>query len=384
MPDVVTEKVLKSNGNTRQKFLEINMGPQHPSTHGVLRLKVTLNGEIVEDVEPVLGYLHRSKEKLAEFQPYLKFLPITDRMDYNAPGLNEWGFVLAGEHLLDYEVPERAEYLRVIHGELNRAGNHYLWLGTMGIDLGALAPFWWCWREREAALALLEELAGVRMHTNYVRYGGVKMDAPNGWLKRVRAFAQSVPEKVNELEDLLVQNDIVRARTIDVGTLPKDRAISYGVTGPMARASGIGFDLRKYVPYSVYDHFDFDVPVADTGDVYARLLVRLEELRETAKILEQAVDGIPSGPIVDSRVEGSKQLRVRPRKGEAYGRIESAKGELGYYIVSDGGMKPYRVRIRGPSFVNLAPLREMTVGSKIPDLIATLGSIDIVLGDVDR
>jgi len=374
----------KNGAGKEQQFLEINMGPQHPSTHGVLRLKLTLNGEIVEDVEPILGYLHRSKEKLAEFAVYLKFAPITDRMDYNAPGLNEWGYILAVEQLLDYQVPERAEYLRVLHGELNRIGNHLLWVGTMGLDLGAISPFWWCWRERERVLEFLEQLAGVRMHTNYVRFGGVKFDAPPGWLKRVQDYMAELPLKIQELEDLLVQNDIVRARMIGVGVLPKDRAVSYGVTGPMARASGIGFDLRRYQPYSVYDQFDFDIPIADTGDVYARLLVRLQELRETARIVDQACKRIPEGPIVDARVEGSKQLRVKPRKGETYTRIESAKGELGYYVVSDGTMKPYRVRIRGPSFVNLAPLREMCVGSKIPDLIATLGSIDIVLGDVDR
>ena len=213
---------------------------------------------------------------------------------------------------------------------------------------------------------------------------GVKVDAPPGWLERVQAYMKEMPGKVKELEDLLVQNDIVRARMINVGVLPKARALSYGITGPMGRASGIGFDLRRYAPYSVYDKFDFDVPVADTGDVYARLLVRLQEILQCGKIVEQAVRSMPQGAIVDPKFEGSKQLRVKPRKGESYTRIESAKGELGYYIVSDGSMKPYRVRIRGPSFVNLAPLREMSVGSKIPDLIATLGSIDIVLGDVDR
>lgn len=384
MPTVVSQTSLRESGSYKEEVLEINMGPQHPSTHGVLRLKLKLKGEIVEDVEPVLGYLHRSKEKIAENQVYLKFSPITDRMDYNAPGLNEWGYIMAVENLLDYQVPDRAEYLRVLHGELNRVGNHFLWLGTMGLDVGAITPFWWCWRERERVLELLEQLAGVRMHTNYVRFGGVKFDAPDGWLERVRAFAKDIPPRIQELKDLLVQNDIVRARMINIGLLPKARAVSYGVTGPMARASGIGFDLRRYQPYSVYDRLDFEIPVADTCDVYARMLVRFEEILECAKILDQAARGIPTGPIVDARVEGAKQLRVKPRKGETYTRIESAKGELGYYIVSDGTMKPYRVRIRGPSFVNLAPLKEMCVGSKIPDLIATLGSIDIVLGDVDR
>jgi NADH-quinone oxidoreductase subunit D len=384
MPEILNGAQLEGATSGETTMLEINMGPQHPSTHGVLRLRVKLNGEIVEDVEPILGYLHRSKEKLAEFAVYLKFAPITDRMDYNAPALNEWGYIMAVEQLLDYQVPERAEFLRVLHGELDRIGNHLLWVGTMGLDLGAVTPFWWCWRERERVLELKEQLTGVRMHSNYVRFGGVKFDADATMLRKISAFAQELPLKVKELEDLLVQNDIVRARMINVGVLPKHRAISYGVTGPMARASGIGFDLRRYQPYSVYDQLDFEIPVADTGDVYARLLVRFEEIRQSARILDQACKRIPGGPIVDARVEGSKQLRVKPRKGETYTRIEAAKGELGYYVVSDGTMKPYRVRIRGPSFVNLAPLREMCVGSKIPDLIATLGSIDIVLGDVDR
>lgn len=366
------------------KLLEMNFGPQHPSTHGVLRLKVKLDGEIVQDVEPVLGYLHRSKEKIAELHQYLKFIEITDRMDYNAPGLNEWGFCLAVEKLMDLEVPERAEYLRVIHGELHRIASHWLFLGTMGLDVGAVTPFFWAWREREQALNLNEALTGVRMHSNYVRFGGVKFDAPHGWFEKLKAYLDQVPDRIDEFEDLLVQNDIIRARMIDVGVLSKQDAISLGATGPMLRASGVGFDLRRYDPYSVYDRFDFDVAVADTGDVYARFLVRMMEIRESVKIIEQALGEIPEGDVVDSSVDGAKQFRIKPDEGEAYGKIESAKGELAYYIVSDGSMKPYRVKIRGPSYSNLQCLRTMAVGQKIPDLIASLGSIDIVLGDVDR
>jgi NADH-quinone oxidoreductase subunit D len=368
----------------KEELLEINMGPQHPSTHGVLRLKVKLNGEIVEDVEPILGYLHRSKEKLAEMANYLKFIPITDRMDYNAAGLNEWGYCLAVERLLDVQVPERAEYLRVIQGELNRIANHLLWNGTMGLDLGALTPFWWCLREREYILELLEALSGVRMHYNYVRFGGVKYDAPKGWIARCKQLMEELPPKVKELEDLLVQNDIVRARMIGCGVLTKKQAIEMGATGPFARASGLGFDLRRYDPYSIYDRFEFDIPVSDGGDVYARLLVRLAEIRESVKIIQQALKDIPEGPIIVESLEGSKQFRVKPRKGETYTRIESAKGELAFYLVSDGSMKPYRLKIRGPSYVNLQALPIMAIGQKIPDLVATLGSIDIVLGDVDR
>lgn len=368
----------------KEEILEINMGPQHPSTHGVLRLKVRLNGEVVENVEPVLGYLHRSKEKLAEMANYLKFIPITNRMDYNAPGLNEWGYCLTVERLLDVQVPERAEYLRVIQGELNRIANHLLWTGTMGLDLGALSPFWWCLREREGILDLLEALTGVRMNTNYVRFGGVKYDTPKGWTSRCGTYLKELEPRIKELEDLLVQNDIVRARMIGCGPLTKQQAVELGATGPFARASGVGFDLRRYEPYSIYDRFEFNIPVSDGGDVYARLLVRLAEIRESTKIIQQALKDLPAGPIVVESLEGSKQFRVKPRKGETYTRIESAKGELAYYLVSDGTMKPYRLKIRGPSFVNLQALPLMANGQKIADLVATLGSIDIVLGDVDR
>ena len=368
----------------REEILEMNMGPQHPSTHGVLRLKLKLNGETIEDVEPILGYLHRSKEKLAEMGQYLKFIPISNRMDYNAPGLNEWGYCLTVERLLDVQVPERAEYLRVIQGELNRIANHFLWTGTMGLDLGALSPFWYCLRERENILELLEALTGVRMNTNYVRFGGVKYDAPKGWIARCQRLMTELEPKIKELEDLLVQNDIVRARMIGCGPLTKKQAIELGCTGPFARASGVGFDIRRYDPYSIYDRFEFDIPVADGGDVYARLLVRFQEMRQSMRIVVQACKGIPAGPIVVESLEGSKQFRVKPRKGETYTRIESAKGELAYYLVSDGSMKPYRLKIRGPSFVNLQALPYMANGQKIADLVATLGSIDIVLGDVDR
>lgn len=368
----------------KEEILEINMGPQHPSTHGVLRLKVKLNGETVEDVEPVLGYLHRSKEKLAEMANYLKWIPISNRMDYNAPGLNEWGYCLTVERLLDVQVPERAEYLRVIQGELNRIANHFIWVGTMGLDLGAITPFWWCLREREAILELLEALTGVRMNTNYVRFGGVKYDTPKGWVSQAGSVIEKMEPRVKELEDLLVQNDIVRARMIGCGLLTKAQAIELGATGPFARASGIGFDLRRYDPYSIYDRFEFDIPVADGGDVYARLLVRFQEIRQSMRIVKQALKDLPPGRIIVESLEGSKQFRVKPRKGETYTRVESAKGELAFYLVSDGTMKPYRLKVRGPSFVNLQALPYMARGQKIADLVATLGSIDIVLGDVDR
>jgi NADH-quinone oxidoreductase subunit D len=366
------------------KLLELNMGPQHPSTHGVLRLKLKLNGEIVEDVEPIIGYLHRSKEKLAEMAQYLKFIPITNRMDYNAPGLNEWGYCLAVEKLMDIEVPERAEWIRVIQGELNRIASHLIFVGTMGLDVGAITPFFWTWREREQALSLLESLSGVRMNTNFLRFGGVKYDLPKGWISQLKTYLDQLPRRVKELEDVLAQNDIVRARMIDVGTLSRQDAIALGATGPMARASGVHFDLRRYDPYSVYDKFDFDIAVADTGDTYARFLVRVMEIKESIRILQQAIKNIPEGPIIAESVEGAKNFRIKPKKGEAYGRIESAKGELAFYLVSDGSMKPFRLKIRGPSYTNLQCLRKMTVGQKIPDLIAAMGSIDFVLGDIDR
>lgn len=370
----------------KQKTIMVNMGPQHPSTHGVLRLKVVLNGEIVEDVEPVLGYLHRGSEKLAEDGTYLQWIPYTDRLDYLAAMQNNMAYCLAVETLMDVKVPEYADYLRVIAQEVNRIASHQVWLGTWGIDLGALTMFFWCMRDREEALALLELMCGARLTYSYMRFGGVKQDVPPGFRERALKWVRYMRPRIEEYEALLTKNDIFVMRTKGIGRLPRELAMNFGVTGPMARASGIDFDLRRDEPYGNYRQFDFEVPVLKEGDCFARYVVRVEEMRQSCDILEQALENMPaSGPYLAPEVgERAKQNRVKPPPGEVYVRVENPRGEVGCFLVSDGSNKPYRVKWRPPSLSNLAPLAEMTRGLKIPDLIATLGSVDITLGDVDR
>lgn len=370
----------------KQKTIMVNMGPQHPSTHGVLRLKVVLNGEIVEDVEPVLGYLHRGSEKLAEDGTYLQWIPYTDRLDYLAAMQNNMAYCLAVETLMDVKVPEYADYLRVIAQEVNRIASHQVWLGTWGIDLGALTMFFWCMRDREEALALLELMCGARLTYSYMRFGGVKQDVPPGFRERALKWVRYMRPRIEEYEALLTKNDIFVMRTKGIGRLPRELAMNFGVTGPMARASGIDFDLRRDEPYGNYPQFDFEVPVLKEGDCFARYQVRVEEMRQSCDILEQALQDLPaSGPYLAPEVgERAKQNRVKPPPGEVYVRVENPRGEVGCFLVSDGSNKPYRVKWRPPSLSNLAPLAEMTRGLKIPDLIATLGSVDITLGDVDR
>ena len=368
------------------KTVMINMGPQHPSTHGVLRLKVTLNGEIVEDVECVIGYLHRGSEKLAEDGTYLQWIPYTDRMDYLAAMQNNMAYALAVETVADIKVPEYANYLRVIAQEINRIASHQVWLGTWGIDLGALTMFFWCIRDREEALALLELMCGARLTYSYMRFGGVVRDVPPGFRERALKWVQYMRPRIDEYEALLTKNDIFLMRTKGIGRLSAKDAMNYGVTGPMARGSGIDSDLRRDEPYCNYQDFDFEVPVRKDGDCYARYEVRVEEMRQSCDILEQALKNMPErGPYIAPEVgERAKQNRVKPPVGEVYVRVENPRGEVGCFLVSDGSNKPYRVKWRPPSLSNLHPLRDMVVGQKIPDLVATLGSTDITLGDVDR
>jgi NADH-quinone oxidoreductase subunit D len=370
----------------RKKTVMVNMGPQHPSTHGVLRLKVILNGEIVEDVEPVMGYLHRGSEKLAEDGTYLQWIPYTDRLDYLAAMQNNMAYVLAVETVADIKVPEYANYLRVIAQEINRIASHQVWLGTWGIDLGALTMFFWCIRDREEALALLELMCGARLTYSYMRFGGVVRDVPPGFKERALAWVRYMRPRIDEYEALLTKNDIFLMRTKGIGTLNAKQCMSYGVTGPMARGSGIDFDIRRDEPYCNYTDFDYDVPVRKEGDCFARYEVRVEEMRQSCDILEQALTRLPQrGPYIAPEVgERAKQNRVKPPVGEVYVRVENPRGEVGCFLVSDGSNKPYRVKWRPPSLSNLHPLRDMVVGLKIPDLIATLGSTDITLGDVDR
>jgi len=367
---------------SREQLLEVSMGPQHPSTHGVFRMNVVLDGERVVRLKPVFGYLHRNHEKIAENETYLGSMPYTDRLDYMCPLTNNWAYALAVEKLAGIQVPERAEYLRVITGELTRLQNHACLIGFLMQDMGASGtPLMYAFRQREIILDLFEALTGARMMCNYMRFGGCRVDLPAGWLEQANKVVTEFPRFLDEYERLLVSNEILMDRTQNVGVLSHDLAVSAGISGPMARASGVDYDIRKVDHYSIYDRFTFRVPLGSHGDVYDRFMVRLLEMRESVSILEQAMRDIPAGPIVDPRM---KVRGFRPKPGEAYGRIESPKGELGFYLVSDGSPNPYRYRVRPPSLINLTVLEDLCVGRNVGDIVAILGSIDIVLGEVDR
>jgi NADH-quinone oxidoreductase subunit D len=364
------------------ELLEVAMGPHHPSTHGVFRMDVTLDGERIVRLKPVFGYLHRNHEKLGEGQTYLASIPYTDRLDYICSLTNNWAYALAVEKLAGQEVPERAEYLRVIVGELTRVQNHALSVGFLIQDMGASGtPLMYGFKEREKILDLFESLTGSRMMCNYMRFGGVRVDATEEWLNQARKVVAGLPKFADEFEALLVTNEILMARTQGVGILPPKLAISAGVTGPLLRASGVNYDLRKVDHYSIYDRFDFKVPLGDHWDVYDRFMIRLLELRQSIRILEQALKDIPAGPVMDPK---ARIRNFRPKAGEAYGRIEAPKGELGFYLISDGGPNPYRYRVRPPSFMNLTILEDMCLGQNVADVVLILGSVDIVLGEVDR
>jgi NADH-quinone oxidoreductase subunit C/D len=360
----------------------VNMGPHHPSTHGVFRMVVKLDGETVVELTPVLGYLHRCHEKIGERNTWLGNMPFTDRLDYITSMTNNFAYAVAAEKLLNVEVPERAEYLRVIMAEFTRIVNHLWLIGFLFNDLGAFfTPMLYAAEERELVLDLFEMASGSRMMCNYFRFGGVARDVPRGFFPQARALVEErLPRALDELDAYLTQNEIFRTRSVGVGILPPERAIALSVTGPMLRASGVPYDVRRAEPYSVYDRFEFDVVTDDGCDVYARYLVRLEEARQSLRILKQALDDIPEGPIQAGKV--SHTLRVPA--GDAYGRIESPKGELGFYLVSDGTNNPYRYHVRAPTFVNLTCLAEMCKGTKIADTVVIFGSVDITLAEVDR
>ncbi|HVT96831.1 MAG TPA: NADH-quinone oxidoreductase subunit D [Acidobacteriaceae bacterium] len=364
------------------EIMEVSMGPHHPSTHGVFRMDVKLEGERVVRLKPVFGYLHRNHEKIAEHGAYLSAIPYTDRLDYLCSMTNNWGYVLAVEKLAGLQVPERAEYLRVIVAELTRFQNHAGLIGFLLQDMGASGtPLMYAFREREKVLDLFESLSGARMMCNYMRFGGLRVDATKEWLDQVRALVAQLPGFVDEFEALLRANEILMARAQGTGVLPRELAINASVTGPMLRASGVNHDIRKVDHYGIYDRFSFKVPLGEHGDVYDRYMMRVLEMRETVKILEQALKDIPEGPIMDPKV----RLRgLRPKAGEAYGRIESPKGELGFFLISDGSGNPYRYRVRPPSMINLTILEDMCLGHNIADVVIILGSVDIVLGEVDR
>ncbi len=389
---------------TAENTMIVNMGPQHPSTHGVLRVICELEGETIIQCKCVIGYLHTGMEKEAEYQQYHKCVVMTDRMDYlNANG-NNLAHALAVEKLLGCEIPRRAQYLRVILAELSRIASHLVWLGTHALDLGAMTPFFYCMQQRELILDMFEMFSGVRMMPSWIVPGGLRGDMPDGFAEKLDAFLKGFPGEVDVLEGLLSENPIFKERTYDVGVLTATQALELGCSGPIARASGVPFDLRKSNPYSSYEDFNFDIAIGKRGDVYDRYLVRMAEMKESAKILRQAIDGLPEGgfrtsdrkiaPPPREELDNSMESVIhhfklytegfRPPVGEAYAGIEGSKGELGFYVVSDGTNRPYRWHERPSSFMNLKSLEILAVGRMIADVIAIIGSIDIVLGEIDR
>lgn len=380
------EKIKTSTGKTvRTEEMVLNMGPQHPSMHGVLRLELVVDGEVIVHCVPHIGYLHRCFEKHAEnMTAYNQVVPYTDRMDYVASMNNALGYAIAVERLLKIEVPERVEYIRVIMAEFNRIASHLVAIGTFGIDIGAFTPFLWCFRDREMILDLFEMTCGARLLYNYIWVGGLSHDVSDEFVRKAKEFVKYFPPKIKELNDVLTFNEIFIKRCANVGVLPADVAINYGSSGPMLRGSGVKWDLRRNDPYSIYDRFDWDVIVGEgkmgtVGDTWDRYYVKVLEMEQSLRIIEQALDKLPSGD-----VRAAVPKRIRPDKGEVYARTETPRGELGYYVISDGSAKPYRVKARAPSFCNLSVLPELATGAMVADLIAIVGSVDIVLGEVDR
>ena len=379
---VVIEQEL---GTVHGDEMILNIGPQHPSTHGVLRLKVHTDGEIVTKITPYIGYLHRCFEKHCENLTYEQATPYTDRCDYIGSMNNNFGYAVAVEQLMETKVPEKVEYMRVIVAEMNRIASHLLALGTFGLDVGAFTPFLYCFRDRERILDLFEMLCGARLLYNYIWIGGVSHDFPVGWVEKTYEFLDYFEPKINEYNDLLTYNKIFIERSADVGVIPVDVAISYGVTGPNLRGSGVRWDLRKDDPYGIYDRFEFDIPIGtgamgSVGDCWDRYYVRVRELEECIKIIRQALDALPR----NGDVHAALPKKIRPKAGHVYSRTESPRGDLGYYIASDGSDTPTRIKMRSPAFTALSCLNEISRGWMISDVIAILGSLDIVLGEIDR
>jgi NADH-quinone oxidoreductase subunit D len=403
-PALETPDAEASAGPARHRTMTLNMGPQHPSTHGVLRIVLQLDGEIIENAEADIGFLHTGIEKQCETRTWQQVVPLTDRVDYLANLSNNLGYCLAVEKLLEIEIPARAQWLRVLLAELTRLNSHILWLGTAALDIGAMSMFFYCFRERENILRLFEMFSGQRMMTSYFRIGGVALEAPRGGLAAVRKFIDSLTERIDMFENLLTGNPIWVRRTTGVGIMPVETLLNLGVTGPMIRAAGIPWDIRKAEPYSSYEKFDFAVPTETAGDVFARYLVRVAEMRESVKICKQAIEGMPEGPfqadvqgvVLPDREKMKTQMEAliyhfkivtegfKAPAGAVYHAVEAPRGELGYFIVSDGSTRPYRVFMRTPSFGNLIALGPMLKGTPIADSIAALGSLDFVLGDTDR
>jgi len=360
----------------------VNLGPQHPSTHGVFRMVVVLDGETVVDLKPIMGYLHRNHEKIGERNTFLQNMPFTDRLDYVCSMSNNFGYALAVEKLMGIQPPERAEYIRVMMAELTRFLNHIFSIGFLLNDLGAFfTPMLYALEERELILDVFEAVSGSRMMCNYFRFGGVARDIPDEVMEKIRKLVlERLPRKLDEMDYFITNNEIVRGRCEGVGVLTAERAIALSASGPVLRASGVAYDVRRADPYSIFDRFEFDIPVRYNGDIYDRYLLRLDEMRQSLRILQQVLRDIPEGPIMS----GKPQYQVRVPAGESYGRVEGPKGELGFYVVSNGKPNPWRYHVRAPTFINLTSLAEMCRGQKIADVVTILGSIDIVLGEVDR
>ncbi|MBI2094117.1 MAG: NADH-quinone oxidoreductase subunit D [Candidatus Omnitrophica bacterium] len=373
--------------STAGELLEVSLGPQHPSTHGVFRMNAVLDGETIVKLKPVMGYLHRNHEQIGEGITYIGSFPFTDRLDYFSAMSNNFGLAIAIEKLGGITASERGEYLRIIMAELTRLVNHTAVTGFLLNDMGAFGtPLLYAFREREKILDLFEAASGSRMMCNYVRPGGVRQDVPEDWLKQAKEIVDHYPHFLDEFEKLLTENEIIRQRAQNVGVLSKELAVNASITGPMLRASGVDYDIRKVDGYSLYPRFSFRVPLGSVGDVYDRYYIRILEMRQSVKILQQALKDIPEGPAISPKgaAMGKAPRTFRPAKNEAYGRIEAPKGELGFYLVSDGSPQPYRYHVRAPSFVNLTVLEDLCIGHKVADAIIILGSIDIVLGEVDR
>lgn len=374
-----TEVIKDTTASGSEGELVINMGPQHPATHGVLHLVITLNGETIKKIEPHLGYIHRSIEKMTESLTYRQFTYVTSRMDYLSAHINNLACAMTVEKAMQIEVPERAQVIRVLMNELTRIASHELWIGAMAMDLGAFTPFFYAFREREMITEIMEDSCGARLTMNYMVPGGVMYDIHPDFQKKVKAFVQQFKDKVTEYEDLVTNNVIFQSRTKGVGYLSKEDAVSYGCSGPVARASGVSCDIRKIYPYEVYGKVDFEEVLDTAGDSFARYLVRVKEMNQSIRIIEQLIDTIPDGDF-----QAKTKAVLKPPKGEFYTRVETARGELGVYLVSEGGTTPYRIKYRSPGFSNLSALDHMARGSKIGDLMATMGTLDLVIPDIDR
>jgi NADH-quinone oxidoreductase subunit D len=378
MAGPASQQASQPPAGTSDEFI-LNVGPQHPATHGVLRVVVTMDGEVVKDLQPHLGYVHRGLEKLFENRTYEQIIPFTDRTDYLSAIANNWAYVMAVEKLLGLEVPQKVQYIRVLMAELNRINSHLLWLAAYGLDMGAFTPFLYAFRDREEINAMVEEASGGRLTTNYFRVGGFVHDLPAGFFPRLKKFVGRFGRAVNELDTLLVENAIFVARTRGVGVISRERAISYGMSGPCLRASNAELDVRREAPYSIYDSLEFEIPTGRNGDTWDRSWVRIEEMRQSLRILRQAMDGFPEG---EHRVRAPRN--IEPPAGEVYSAVEGPRGEVGFYVVSDGTRKPYRVKMRKPSFSNFSALPEIMRGLKIADLVAVMGSLDLVVPEIDR